>query len=527
MTLPGRSLQYGLDPRTARGGLRDLTKTDPQRRGAAASDLAARPVRHRRPRAGRLRVGRSPSPPPGRSWWQILPLGPTGYGDSPYQCFSAFAGNPFLLSPELLAARRPARRGRLPAARFPTDHVDFGPVIPYKQAAADAGLGELPGRGRAVPAAGLRRVLPPRVGLARRLRPVHGPQGRAQGRKLAAAGSEDLVRRKPAALDQARRELAGGIGRHKFGQFLFARQWSAVKAYAHERGVRLIGDVPIFVASDSADVWANGELFQLDADRRPTVVAGVPPDYFSPTGQLWGNPHYDWAAMKRDRLRLVGGPAAARRSSRSTSSGSTTSAASRRRGRCPPTEPTAEVGDWAPGPGADLLTALQKALGGLPLIAEDLGVITPEVEKLRDDFGLPGMRILQFAFSDPDNRFLPHHYDPNTVVYTGTHDNDTTVGWYDAMPPDERAFVDRYLPGAGPDIAWELIRLALASVADYAIVPLQDILSLPTAARMNYPGRPAGNWGWRFTAGQLTPHVMDRLADLTALYLAPAPGKKK
>jgi 4-alpha-glucanotransferase len=247
------------------------------------------------------------------------------------------------------------------------------------------------------------------------------------------------------------------------------------------------------------------------------VVAGVPPDYFSATGQLWGNPHYDWAAMKKsgyawwiarmkaaltqvDLVRL-----------------------DHFRGfeaywEIPAENVTAEIGQWVPGPGADLLTALRDALGSLPLIAEDLGVITPGVEALRDQFNLPGMRILQFAFSGPDNRFLPHHYTRNTVVYTGTHDNDTTIGWYDEAGEGERWFLHRYLPNVGNDIAWDLIRTAWSSVADYAVAPLQDLLRLPTAARMNFPGRPAGNWTWRFTTGQVTPALVDRLGDLTGLY---------
>ena len=315
------------------------------------------------------------------------------------------------------------------------------------------------------------------------------------------------------------------MGRYKFGQFLFTRQWNAVKAHAHSRGIRLIGDVPIFVASDSADVWANSDQFALDASRRPTVVAGVPPDYFSPTGQLWGNPHYDWEAMRATKYAWW----VAR--FRKTLEQVDLVRLDHFRGFDAYWEvaahmPTAEVGRWVPGPGADLLLALKDALGGLPLIAEDLGVITPEVEKLRTDFGLPGMRILQFAFDKPDNRFLPHHYDPNTVVYTGTHDNDTTVGWYGSIPQHERQFIDRYLPGSGREIAWELIRLALSSVADYAIVPLQDILSLPTASRMNYPGKPSNNWRWRFTSGQLYQGLIDRLADLTTLYSREPSGSK-
>jgi 4-alpha-glucanotransferase len=291
-----------------------------------------------------------------------------------------------------------------------------------------------------------------------------------------------------------------------------------VKRYCHERGVRLIGDNPIFVAADSADVWANPQLFQLDEHRKPRVVAGVPPDYFSSTGQLWGNPLYDWEALRSsgyswwvarlqatlelvDLVRL-----------------------DHFRGfeaywEIPAGNPTAEVGRWVKAPGADFLRTAKSVLGGLPLVAEDLGLITPEVEALRDEFGLPGMRILQFAFSDGKNPYLPHNFTRRTVVYTGTHDNDTTVGWFANLPGHERAYLERYLPHVSAQtVAWDLIRLAWGSVADYALAPLQDVFGLGSEARMNMPGEAEGNWQWRFSADQLTPDLLDRLADLTEVY---------
>jgi 4-alpha-glucanotransferase len=452
----------------------------------------------------------------GQSWWQILPLGPTGFGDSPYQCFSAFAGNPLLVSPELLARDGLLRATDMPSIRFPADHVDYGAVSRFKQSMLTRAWENFQtGAGRPL-RAGFEEFCHREsswlddYALFMALKDFHQGAGWQ-------SWNEELVFRKPAALERARRLLAGGVGRHRLGQFLFARQWAAVKEQANSRGIQLIGDVPIFVSADSADVWANPEQFQLDEERLPTVVAGVPPDYFSPTGQLWGNPHYNWDVMQRtgfswwiarlkktlqqvDLVRL-----------------------DHFRGfdaywEVPAGQLTAEHGQRVKVPGHELLTTLRQALGGLPLIAEDLGLITPEVEALRDSFGLPGMRILQFAFSGPDNPFLPHHYQRNTAVYTGTHDNDTTVGWYNAAPEHERQFLHRYCPGVGREIAWDLLRVAFASVANFALVPLQDLLSLPTEARMNYPGRAQGNWSWRFVTGQVNQGLIDRLGDLTALY---------
>lgn len=452
----------------------------------------------------------------GQAWWQILPLGPTGYGDSPYQCFSAFAGNPYLLSPELLARDGLLRGTDMPLTHFPEDKVDFGAVIKFKQGMLTRAWENYQGgAGRALRPAfeefcGKESRWLDDYALFMALKDFHQGAGWHNW-------SEELVLRRPAALERARRLLAGGVGRHKLGQFLFARQWAALKTYANSKGVRLIGDVPIFVSIDSADVWANPEQFKLDEKRQPIVVAGVPPDYFSPTGQLWGNPHYNW-----DRMRATGYAWWIARLQKTLEQVDLVRL-DHFRGfeaswEVPAGQLTAEVGEWVQAPGAELFATLKHALGGLPLIAEDLGLITPEVEQLRLSFGLPGMRILQFAYSAPDNRFLPHHYDRNTVVYTGTHDNDTTVGWYNALAEHERHFVYRYSPGVGREIAWDLLRIGFASVADYALVPLQDLLSLPTEARMNYPGRPANNWTWRFTTGQVHQGIIDRLGDLTALY---------
>jgi 4-alpha-glucanotransferase len=446
----------------------------------------------------------------------VLPLGPTGFGDSPYQCFSAFAGNPYLISPEFLLRDGLLQHGEIGDIRFPAERVDFGPVIQFKlRLLKQAWVGFQAGR-----AAQLR---PEFDAFRKRCADWLDDYALFMALKDAHGGASwlewpmELVRRDPARLATARRDLSDAIGRHQFAQFLFFRQWKAVKEHANGRGIKLIGDAPIFVSSDSADVWANPDLFYLDERRRPTLVAGVPPDYFSATGQLWGNPLYKWEALARtgyawwvarmraslelvDVVRL-----------------------DHFRGfeaywEVPAGMPTAEKGRWVPGPRDALFETLRRQLGGLPLIAEDLGLITPEVDLLRDRLRLPGMRVLQFAFSAPDNRYLPHHYDNNTIVYTGTHDNDTTLGWFRSMPEYERNFVRRYAHWVERDPAWEMMRLAWSSVADNAVAPLQDVLTLGTESRMNLPGRAAGNWGWRFTSGQLHDGIIDRLRDMTELY---------
>jgi 4-alpha-glucanotransferase len=453
----------------------------------------------------------------GQTWWQILPLAPTGYGDSPYQAFSAFAGNVYLLSPDTLVQDGLLRHADVGGHHGSEDRVDYGSVILFKLGLLSRAWENF--RGGA--AAGLRQPFDEfcsresswldDFALFMALKGAHG------GASWQSWPRDQLLRR-PEALERARRELDGLVGMQKFGQFLFSRQWSALKGYANGKGVRLVGDVPIFISGDSADVWANPQLFLLDEQRRPRFVAGVPPDYFSATGQLWGNPLYDWEAARRD------GYAWWMARLRATLKHVDLIRLDHFRGfeahwEVPAGSSTAINGKWMKGPGLDLFFQIREELGGLPLIAEDLGLITPEVEKLRDDLGLPGMRILQFAFGGaPEDRFLPHNYDRNSVVYTGTHDNDTTRGWYQAITEAERHFVRRYLGRDGSDIAWDLLRLAWSSVADWAVAPLQDVLDLGSEGRMNYPGKPAGNWGWRFTRAQFHADVLGRLEDLTRLY---------
>jgi 4-alpha-glucanotransferase len=451
-----------------------------------------------------------------QSWWQMLPLGPTGAGDSPYQSPSSFAGNPLLISPELLARDGLLSGNDTSATGFSRSEIDYAGVHRYKTYLLNRAWEAYNG-GRGQGLRGAFDTFCSRETAWLEDYALFCALKDEQGGRPWYEWNPSLVQREDPALRAARDRLCDSIDRHRFTQFLFYRQLDALRTYAHSRGVKLIGDVPIFVSLDSADVWSQPELFRLDKNRRPTVVTGVPPDYFSETGQLWGNPHYDWQRMERDgfawwvarlkatlrqvdlvRLDHFRGFAAA--------------------WEVPAGAKTAIKGEWVRGPGAKLLQALHRGLSGLPLIAEDLGVITPDVDALREEFDLPGMRVLQFAFDRPSNRFLPHHYTSNSVVYTGTHDNDTMIGWYWSLDEGGRATVRRYFPWVGNDIAWEMIRIAWASVADYAIVPLQDVLTLGTEARMNYPGIPEGNWRWRFTEGQLTAGHLDGLAELTAAY---------
>jgi 4-alpha-glucanotransferase len=336
-----------------------------------------------------------------------------------------------------------------------------------------------------------------------------------------------LVRCERGAMAEARHVLADKVDRHRFGQFIFFRQLERLRKYAKDRGVRLIGDLPIFVSPDSATVWTRPELFQLDRQRRPKAVAGVPPDFFSETGQRWGNPLYDWDAMQRDGFSWWIDRV------RATLAQVDLVRIDHFRGfagywRIPASSPTAETGQWVAAPGVELFKALRKALGRLPFIAEDLGVITPDVEALRDRFGLPGMRVLQFGFDGgAENPFLPHNYVPPSVAYTGTHDNDTTVGWFRSLDRRTRRAVDRYAPGARSDPAWAMMRLAWASVSKLAIAPAQDVLRLDARARMNVPGLALGNWSWRMREGAFDNELIHQLAELTQTYGRATPARQQ
>ena len=461
--------------------------------------------------------------------WQILPLGPTGYGDSPYQCLSAFAGSPLLISLETLRDEGWLKKAEIESPpMFPATSVDYDAARAYKvpllQKAAERFEASAAHEERAELEAFCSREACwlDDYALFAALKKEHG--GVAWHR-----WARPLVVRAAQALAQARERLAKPIRARQFWQWQFFRQWRALREHCQARGIRIMGDIPIFVAHDSADVWAHPELFHLAADGSPALVAGVPPDYFSATGQLWGNPLYRWDVMARtgyawwierfraalkfvDLVRL-----------------------DHFRGfeaywEVPGKDKTAEHGRWVKGPGAQFFDALQGALGALPIVAENLGVITPEVEALRERYGYPGMAILQFAFGTDGSAegFKPHNYPRNLFVYTGTHDNDTIVGWWTAGVGDstrseadveaERDNTRRYLGTEGTDIHWAFVRAVLASVADAAIVPVQDLLGLGGEARMNLPGRLGGNWRFRLAPGQLTPELRKRLRELTATY---------
>jgi 4-alpha-glucanotransferase len=458
--------------------------------------------------------------------WQVLPLGPTGYADSPYQSFSAHAGNALLLSPDLIV-----EDGLLAASdledvpQFAAERADYGAAIEFKNRLRERAFENFRGgRGEA-----LRRDFEEFC---------HREAGWLEDYALFRAIKTErgevawtewewpLVRREPEALAAARERLKDRIEAQRFYQFLFFRQWEHLRAYCRERGIKIVGDIPIFVAHDSSDVWARPDLFKLDERGRPRVVAGVPPDYFSRTGQLWGNPLYEWDAHRaenfnwwverfRGTLRAVDivrvdhfrGFAAA--------------------WEIPAGDQTAEHGRWVGAPGHELFAAVREALGELPIIAEDLGVITPDVEELRDRFGFPSMRILQFGFNEPPH--LPHNYARNMCVYTGTHDNDTTVGWFDSeagvgstrtgeqIERERRRALD-YVGSGGREIHWDFIRAVFASVADTAVVPAQDVLGLGSGARMNLPATTSGNWAWRLAEGALTGEHAARLKKFSELY---------
>lgn len=464
----------------------------------------------------------------GQTYWQVLPLGPTGYGDSPYQCFSAFAGNTNLINLAQLGDEGLLTDVDLAdVTGFPPDRVDFGPVIECRNRILRKAFDryrQIDGWHPAEVAEFYRnqREWLDDYALFRALKDSQG--GAAWNR-----WAQPFARREADALAISKGELQDEIEANKFAQFLFFQHWFALKRYANDRGIRIVGDIPLFVAMDSVDVWTSPEQFKLNADHSPRVVAGVPPDYFSQTGQLWGNPIYEWDRMAADsfrwwverlrwnleifdvlRLDHFRGFAAC--------------------WEVPAGDETAVNGQWVSTPGKELFRTAKSVLGDMAIVAEDLGVITPDVEALRDELGFPGMRVMQFAFgSDAGNLHLPHNYVHNVVAYTGTHDNDTAVGWFedrsitesDGPEPSlarEREFARRYLNSNGDEINWDLIRAVWASVADTAIAPLQDLLGSGHDARMNLPASESGNWSWRFEDGAIDAVSTKRLRELTETY---------
>jgi 4-alpha-glucanotransferase len=455
----------------------------------------------------------------GQTLWQVLPLGPTGYGNSPYASYSAFAGNTLLISPERLVDEGLLDHRDL--EEQPVGRIDYGLAHRLKAEL----LGRAYERFRNTNQTNLRSEFEAFAGqhshwlddyaLFRALKDEHGGVAWTEWDADVASAPE---------------RLKSQVEAYKFSQFLFFRQWAALRSYCHERGVKIIGDFPIFVAHDSADVWINPEQFRLDADGKPLVVAGVPPDYFSSTGQFWGNPLYNWDRMQRDgfkwwieRVRAIFAMVDIAR-------------VDHFRGfeacwEIPAGDTTAEHGKWVKTPGRELFSSIRKALGELPIIAEDLGVITKEVNALRDELGFPGMRVIQFGFGvDPKKSVdLPHNYIRNVVAYTGTHDNDTAVGWFNSVAgegsmrtakqiDEQRRFCLNYLNTTGAEIHWDFIRAVWASVADRAIASLPDVLGLGSEARMNLPNSSERNWSWRYAPDALKPEFALRLRELNSLY---------
>ncbi len=463
----------------------------------------------------------------GQRIWQVLPLVPVGLGNSPYSSPSTFAGNPLFVSPDRLV-----EQGILSAEDlrdlpvYPSDHVAFGTVIPHKMDLLRRAFDRLRGDSSSP----IRREFD-------QFRSDNAYWLGDYALFMALKNSfgdvpwtdwpQELARREPGALARARSDHSEAVERHEFFQFLFFRQWSRLRAYCNERDIRLFGDLPIYVAHDSADVWAHRDLFYLDESGRCSVVAGVPPDYFSETGQRWGNPIYRWDLMgeksygwwtrrfenifslvdlvRLDHFRAFAGY-----------------------WEIPASEETAIHGRWVEGPGASLFHAIERALGPLPLVAENLGMITPDVTELMETFGFPGMSVLQFAFGgEADHAFLPHNYERNLVAYTGTHDNDTILGWWSSMERDGAGsglrathFARSYLGLGenGEEVHWTCIRALMSSVANIVVSPMQDVLGLESDARMNVPGKGHGNWSWRFCEEELTETIRRKLRTLTAVY---------
>ncbi|MEA2597006.1 MAG: 4-alpha-glucanotransferase [Thermomicrobiales bacterium] len=454
----------------------------------------------------------------GQRYWQVMPLGPTGFGDSPYASPSAFAGNPLLISLTWLAGEGLLDESDLQTAEgFPDHEVQFGAVIPFKYAV----LRKAFDRFRRGAASAQRQSFE-----AFRRDEAHWLDDFALymalkdhfGGRSWVEWDEPIRLRVPGAVAEWNDRLKDDVTFHQFVQFQFRRQWSELKRYANERDIQIIGDIPIFVAHDSADVWANRDVFRLDEQGQPTVMSGVPPDLFTSEGQLWGNPMFDWQRLEAtgyrwwiDRVRGLLSVVDVIRIDHFRGFAAAWTV--------PAGAPTAESGRWERGPGRKVFDAIVNAIGQVPIIVEDLGLITDDVDQLRNDLGLPGMKVLQFAFDDdPENEYLPHNYEPNCVVYTGTHDNQTTIGWFQGLDGRTRRQVQTYLGRDGSDISWDFIRAALGSVADLAVLSLQDVMRLGDEARMNTPGRPMGNWGWRFLPHQLHPGVAAGLGELTTVY---------
>ena len=452
--------------------------------------------------------------------WQIFPLGPTGYGDSPYQSFSSFAGNPYLIDFDLLIEAHLLSEEDLRDVFFVDneEYIDYGAVYNQKYPLLRKAYENFKSSDNHEMKENLEHFKRENASWLNDYSLYISLKNHFNGLPWN-EWAHDIKNREHGAMEHYRNELADDIEYHNFIQFLFFKQWGDVKRYANENGIKIIGDIPIFVAADSSDAWANPEIFLFDEERKPVKVAGVPPDYFSATGQLWGNPLYNWQKLKETNyswwVERV----------RANLSTCDIIRIDHFRGfeaywAVPYGDDTAINGQWEPGPGIDLFNAIKSQLGELPIIAEDLGLMTQGVIDLREATGFPGMKILGFAFdSGEENDYLPHTYTKNCVVYTGTHDNDTLIGWFQKAKEEDRQFARDYLNSRSDDeIHWDAIRGAWSSVASMAISPVQDFLGLGSEARINTPGVAAGNWQWRLRHGVLTDELAERIAKLTRVY---------
>ena len=452
--------------------------------------------------------------------WQIFPLGPTGYGDSPYQSFSSFAGNPYLIDFDLLIEAHLLSEEDLRDVFFGDneEYIDYGAVYNQKYPLLRKAYENFKSSDNHEMRENLEHFKRENASWLNDYSLYISLKNHFNGLPWN-EWAHDIKNREHGAMEHYKNELADDIEYHNFIQFLFFKQWGDVKRYANENGIKIIGDIPIFVAADSSDAWANPEIFLFDEERKPVKVAGVPPDYFSATGQLWGNPLYNWQKLKETNyswwVERV----------RANLSTCDIIRIDHFRGfeaywAVPYGDDTAINGQWEPGPGIDLFNAIKSQLGELPIIAEDLGLMTQGVIDLREATGFPGMKILGFAFdSGEENDYLPHTYTKNCVVYTGTHDNDTLIGWFQKAKEEDRQFARDYLNSRSDDeIHWNAIRGAWSSVANMAISPVQDFLGLGSEARINTPGVAAGNWQWRLRHGVLTDELAKRIAKLTRVY---------
>ncbi|MFB3057667.1 MAG: 4-alpha-glucanotransferase, partial [Ignavibacteriaceae bacterium] len=459
----------------------------------------------------------------GQTLWQVFPLGPTGYGDSPYQCLSAFAGNPLLVSPDKLEEDGFLSSNDLSDKQeFNPIQIDYSETLNYKKSLLQKAFNNFKnnfnGLGKDFDEfCDKHKDWLEDFAFFMAAKDFHNGD-------VWSKWDKGLIHRTENVLNEWKEKLSDDIQYHKFVQFNFFKQWKAVRDYANNNGIKIIGDMPIFIAYDSADLWANKEIFSVDEDGKLDTVAGVPPDYFSPTGQLWGNPLYRWKVMEKDDFLWM------RKRFASLYELIDIVRIDHFRGfdaywEIPGNAKTAERGRWVKAQGEKLFKSLIKHLGDVPILAEDLGVITPEVEALRDKFNFPGMKILQFAFgTDMETKFLPHNYIPNCVVLTGSHDNDTTRSYFEKVKKEEYHIYEHaqvYLNYYGDDIVNELIRMAYASVANIVIIPIQDVLNLGGEARMNFPSRLGGNWAWRFSWEQINENIAPHYKGLTVLYERP------